>query len=167
VILDKSIRLIDSPGVVFAEIDNTSHSHYLRNILSIDEIDDFQPIIQSIIDRVGAPYLMQLYHIPRFESNDPMNFLAHVARVQGKLKKGGIPLIDVAGKIILQDWNSGKIQYYTTPPIILETEIEKQEKQKTDTQLLSGFSDGIDWNNWSGKSTIKKSSKEQTMEMDL
>lgn len=51
---------------------------------------------------------------------DVNEFLLHLARQRGKLKHGGIPDIDSAAKIVLQDWNSGKIPYYTIPPVINE-----------------------------------------------
>lgn len=49
---------------------------------------------------------------------DINEFLLHLAHQRGKLKHGGIPDIDSAAKIVLQDWNSGKIPYYTIPPVI-------------------------------------------------
>ncbi len=47
---------------------------------------------------------------------DTNEFLLHLARQRGKLKRGGIPDIDLAAKIVLQEWNVGKIPYYTIPP---------------------------------------------------
>jgi nuclear GTP-binding protein len=47
---------------------------------------------------------------------DTNEFLLNLARQRGKLRRGGIPDIDSAAKIVLQDWNSGKIPYYTIPP---------------------------------------------------
>ncbi|KHG13197.1 Guanine nucleotide-binding protein-like 3 [Gossypium arboreum] len=38
------------------------------------------------------------------------------ATVRGKLKKGGIVDVEAAARIILHDWNEGKIPYYTMPP---------------------------------------------------
>ena len=34
----------------------------------------------------------------------------------GKMKKGGIPDREKAARILLGDWNSGKIKYFTHPP---------------------------------------------------
>jgi nuclear GTP-binding protein len=59
---------------------------------------------------------MTRYNIPTFR--DVNEFLLHLARQRGKLKHGGIPDIDSAAKIVLQDWNSGKIPYYTIPPAV-------------------------------------------------
>merc|ERR1712013_811889 len=38
------------------------------------------------------------------------------AKRLGKLRKGGIPDILAGAKMVLQDWNSGKISFYTHPP---------------------------------------------------
>jgi len=35
---------------------------------------------------------------------------------RGKLKRGGIPDINVAAKIVIQYWNTGKIPFYSNPP---------------------------------------------------
>ena len=48
--------------------------------------------------------------------------LGLVARKLGKLTKGGIPINDMAARIVLNDWNSGKIKYFTLPP---ETETKE------------------------------------------
>jgi nuclear GTP-binding protein len=39
-----------------------------------------------------------------------------VARRLGKIKKGGVPDVDAAARSVLNDWNAGKISYYTVPP---------------------------------------------------
>merc|ERR1712178_154941 len=47
---------------------------------------------------------------------DANEFLALLAKRFGKLKKGGVPDVTRAGKQVLQDWNHGKITFYTHPP---------------------------------------------------
>lgn len=124
----------------------------LRNCVSIDEISNYMPVIEALLYRVTAPYLMQLYNIPRFTEHDASAFLSAVARAQGKLKKGGVPLLDAAAKTVLHDWNTGKIKYHTVPPELPAEEVaqeaEMAEVRKTDTQLLTTLSEGINWDNW-------------------
>mmetsp|Transcript_43760 Transcript_43760/g.70067 ORF Transcript_43760/g.70067 Transcript_43760/m.70067 type:complete len:115 (+) Transcript_43760:2-346(+) len=57
---------------------------------------------------------MFLYKIALFET--PTEFLVAVAQKRGKLGKGGIPDQQAAARLILQDWNAGKIPYYVLPP---------------------------------------------------
>ena len=57
---------------------------------------------------------MMLYSIPFFA--DTKDFLIAVARSRGRLKKGGVPDLYGACRMILRDWNAGRIPYYTIPP---------------------------------------------------
>jgi hypothetical protein len=114
VILDKNIRLIDSPGVVFADGDSAATT--LRNCVNVETIEDVIQPVQAILEKCPPSYLMQLYSIPKFESGDVNGFLALVARGSGKLKKGGIPNLAAAAKAVLHDWNDGKIKFYVKPP---------------------------------------------------
>lgn len=114
VILDKNIRLIDSPGVVFADGNNPNTA--LRNVINIEDMDDVITPIQAIVERCPASYLMQVYNIPKFAEKDYNQFLLLIAKSMGKLKKGGIANVDAAAKMVLHDWNHGKIKYYCKPP---------------------------------------------------
>merc|ERR1712062_879862 len=48
--------------------------------------------------------------------SDTAEFLAKLAIQLGKLKKGGVPDRNLAARIVLNDWNSGKLKYFTYPP---------------------------------------------------
>lgn len=55
-----------------------------------------------------------LYNIPAFAGTK--DFMIAVARVRGRLRKGGIPDLVGTARSILRDWNAGRIPYYTVPP---------------------------------------------------
>ncbi|KAF0458846.1 guanine nucleotide-binding protein-like 3 [Gigaspora margarita] len=114
--LDKNIKLLDSPGIVFArdQGDDKNSEILLKNCVKIEQLDDPISPVELIVSRCSAQQLMNKYNVPMFR--DVNDFLIHVARQRGKLKRGGIPNIDAAARIILQDWNSGNIPYFTTPP---------------------------------------------------
>lgn len=82
--------------------------------------------------------ILHYYGIQNFETVD--EFLILLAKRFGKLKKGGIADTYAAAKQILNDWNVGKIKYYTCPPDIhdLPTYIS--------TELICEFSKGFDMN---------------------
>lgn len=141
VILDKNIRLLDSPGVVFA--DGDSNSTALRNCINIEEMKDVVSPISLILQRCPATYLMELYGIAKFNPEDPLSFLALVARAMGKLKKGGIPNIDATAKTILHDWNDGKIRYYCNVPEMSEN----ANKNRTVAKAVPSFSKQLDIDN--------------------
>ena len=134
VILDKNIRLIDSPGIVFADGDTTSTA--LRNCVNVEELEDVYTPIQAILEKCPQPYLMQLYSISKFKAQDSTAFLALVARSTGKLKKGGIPNLDAAARSVIHDWNDGKIKFYCKPPLPQSIGIE--------TKVVTSFSKELD-----------------------
>jgi nuclear GTP-binding protein len=156
VILDKNIRLLDSPGVVFA--DGSTSSTILRNCVNVDEMTDLISPIQAILERCPPAYLMQLYSIPRFPAGDCLSFLSLIARSTGKLKRGGIPNLDAAAKGILHDWNNGKIKYYCKPPALpskaATVEKIRREEASGDTKILTSFSTQINFDDL-GEDDIK------------
>jgi len=153
VVLDKQVRLLDSPGVVFDDSDQGAV--LLRNCLSPDTLEDPTPAVQALLERVPPTELMVLYAIPSFDPNDSHTFLAHVARKKGKLRRGGIPDLTATAKAVLKDWNTGKVKFYTAPPEdeahleglegeaqILSSfapEFNPQDMMEQDTRLLSGL----------------------------
>jgi nuclear GTP-binding protein len=145
VILDKNIRLIDSPGIVFADGDTTATA--LRNCVNVEDMIDVYTPVQGILERCPAQYLMQLYSITKYADNDPLSFLALVAKATGKLKKGGIANTDAAARVVLHDWNTGKIKYYCRPPAAPVAKKAKKSKVEEDSKMLSGFSAVLDINN--------------------
>lgn len=141
VILDKNIRLIDSPGIVFADGDSAATA--LRNCVNVEELVDILTPIQAILERCPQGYLMELYGIPKFKAQDCMSFLALVAKATGKLKKGGIPNTDAAARSILHDWNNGKIKFYCKSPAIVN---DNGGVGEVDTKIMSSFSKSLDIN---------------------
>lgn len=142
VILDKNIRLIDSPGIVFADGQTAATS--LRNCVNVESMEDVFTPVQAIVDKCPAAYLMQVYSIPRFPKGDAMAFLALVARATGKLKKGGIPNADAAARTVLHDWNNGKIKYYCKPPAAANKSASSKGETVLDTTVLPHYSKELD-----------------------
>lgn len=119
--LDKNIKLLDCPGIVFASPSDTDElAHlFLRNCVRVEQLEDPIAPVELILQRATPEQLMMLYTIPRFEGTQ--QFLIQVAKHQGKLKKGGIPNLEAAAKSVLADWNQGKIPFYTLPPAVAQT----------------------------------------------
>jgi len=113
--LDKDVKLLDCPGVVMLSSGANDASIALRNCKRIEKLDDPVAPVKEILKLCPAALLVTLYKLPRFDSVD--DFLQKVATVRGKLKKGGIVDVEAAARIILHDWNEGKIPFYTMPPI--------------------------------------------------
>ena len=141
VVLDRDVRLMDSPGVVFDD-----EAAWLGNCLNVDTLDDPIPAVQKLLDRCDQKSLLMTYKIPAFPPGDVMMFLAMVARKYaschlfrqlshaanscrpspclgsyGRVLKGGIPDKVAAARAVLKDWNEGKIPYFTAPPTVDES----------------------------------------------
>lgn len=140
IILDKNIRLIDSPGIVFdqnpQDIEGQSDL-FLRNCLKIESIQDPISPISLLLNRISHSQLISLYGIPQFSSTE--EFLSHMARRGGKLKKGGIPNLEAAARSVLVDWNQGKIHYFTMPPAPVAPLVNENNSVTVHTSLAPEF----------------------------
>jgi len=112
--LDKHVKLLDCPGIVFAAAGDNEASATLRNCTKIEKLADPVTPVKEILRLCPAEKLMSIYKIPKFGNVD--EFLMNVANVRGKLKKGGVVDSPAAARIVLHDWNEGKVPYFTTPP---------------------------------------------------
>ncbi|KAJ3002404.1 Guanine nucleotide-binding protein-like 3 [Thoreauomyces humboldtii] len=125
--LDKGIKLLDCPGIVFSQStrEGDEAEVLLRNCVKVELLADPISPVEVIVGRCNPEQLMRLYNVGMF--TDTRDFLIHVAQQRGKLRKvafaktytkGGIPDLENAARAILQDWNSGRIPFYTVPPLV-------------------------------------------------
>lgn len=108
--LDSKVKLLDSPGIVFADskADSNDSSVALKNAVKIQALKDpFTPAI-AILKRIAKKQIMELYDMHDFATPD--QFFAIKAVRMGMFKKGGIPDLIAAARSVLNDWNSGKIR---------------------------------------------------------
>jgi len=112
--LDKNIKMIDSPGIVMSSsVDPVER--VLRNCTRLDLAGiDASLVVEHILRRCSTQQIMLQYGVPNFK--DTAEFLTLMAQKLGRLKKGGIPDVEKAAFKVVEDWNIGKIRYYTQPP---------------------------------------------------
>lgn len=111
--LDKNIKLLDCPGIVFS----TNNEHYtsaLKNTQRVSDIQDPFALAEHILKRATKHYFCQLYDVTEYETHE--EFFAKKAIRMGKFLKGGIPDASTAARSLINDWNSGKIKYFSEPP---------------------------------------------------
>ncbi|XP_073150627.1 guanine nucleotide-binding protein-like NSN1 [Henckelia pumila] len=132
--LDKNVKLLDCPGVVMLKSSESDASIALRNCKRIEKLEDPIGPVKEILKLCPDKILVTLYKIPGFSSVD--EFLQVVATVRGKLKKGGIVDVESAARIVLHDWNVGKIPYYTMPPV---RNVEEPSEAKIVSELGKEF----------------------------
>ncbi|KAG1878992.1 P-loop containing nucleoside triphosphate hydrolase protein [Suillus subluteus] len=118
--LERGIKIVDSPGVVFDEDEssdsNQKGSILLRNVVKVEDIEDPIAVVEEILVRTEHETLQKLYNLPRFSST--LEFLTMLALNSGRLLKGGTPDLLSAARHVLMDWNHQKIPYFSVPPTI-------------------------------------------------
>ena len=112
--LTKRIFLIDCPGVVYQDTEDTDTDSVLKGVVRISNLEDAQEHIADVVMRVKAEYLRRAYKVPSW--TDPDDFLRQIARMSGKLLKGGEEDVNAVAKTILHDWQRGRIPWFTAPP---------------------------------------------------
>ncbi|KAK9762760.1 nuclear GTP-binding protein nug1 [Basidiobolus ranarum] len=130
--LDKNIKLLDCPGIVFSKGDNgeSLSEVLLRNCIKVELLEDPVTPVEFIVEKCNSDQLMTLYNVEPFaNAND---FLIQLAQQRGKLKRGGIPDVTSAARSILNDWNIGKIPFYTVPP--------SNRRAQIDAAIVQGWS---------------------------
>lgn len=87
------------------------------------------------MERVKPVYLSRTYGVPLPDPNDiskgwePETFLDKLARMKGRLLKGGEPDLESVSKILLSDWVRGRIPFFVPPPERSE-ELNQAEAKK-------------------------------------
>jgi len=110
--LDSKIKLLDSPGIVFSS--GSDASSCLRNVVRVSALSDPITPANAILQRVSKQQMMELYDISDYQT--PQEFYSLKAARMGRFKKRGVPDATAAARSLLEDWNHGKIKYYTIPP---------------------------------------------------
>ncbi|KAG1856012.1 P-loop containing nucleoside triphosphate hydrolase protein [Suillus subalutaceus] len=118
--LERGIKIVDSPGVVFDEDESSDSSQkgsiLLRNVVKVEDIEDPIAVVEEILARTEHETLQKLYNLPQFSST--LEFLTMLALNSGRLLKGGTPDLLSAARHVLMDWNHQKIPYFSVPPTI-------------------------------------------------
>eukprot|EP01087_Luapelamoeba_hula_P019073 TRINITY_DN626_c0_g1_i1.p1 TRINITY_DN626_c0_g1~~TRINITY_DN626_c0_g1_i1.p1 ORF type:complete len:769 (-),score=191.50 TRINITY_DN626_c0_g1_i1:137-2443(-) len=113
VTLMKRIFLIDCPGVVY-EAGDTETQTVLKGVVRIENLPEAGAYIPDVLSRVRKEHLVRTYEVEDWE--DHMDFLTQLAKKRGKLVRGGDPDINAVARIILTDWQRGRLPWYVMPP---------------------------------------------------
>jgi nuclear GTP-binding protein len=111
--LMKRIFLIDCPGVVYSGAGDTDTDAVLKGVVRVESLEDATEHIPEVLRRVKPEYLRRAYRLASWQDAD--DFLEQVARGAGKLGKGGEPDLNTAAKMVLHDWQRGKVPFFTLP----------------------------------------------------
>uniref|UniRef100_A0A3Q3X0P0 Nucleolar GTP-binding protein 2 n=1 Tax=Mola mola TaxID=94237 RepID=A0A3Q3X0P0_MOLML len=111
--LMRRIFLIDCPGVVYPSEDSESDI-VLKGVVQVEKIRNPEEHIGAVLERAKPEYIQKTYRIPTWDSAE--DFLEKLALRTGKLLKGGEPDLPTVSKMVLNDWQRGRIPFFVKPP---------------------------------------------------
>ncbi|XP_041843408.1 nucleolar GTP-binding protein 2 isoform X3 [Melanotaenia boesemani] len=111
--LMRRIFLIDCPGVVYPSEDSESDI-VLKGVVQVEKIKNPEEHIGAVLERAKPEYIQKTYRIPTWKSAE--DFLEKLALRTGKLLKGGEPDLSTVSKMVLNDWQRGRIPFFVKPP---------------------------------------------------
>jgi large subunit GTPase 1 len=143
-ISEKSICLMDCPGLVFPSFTASKADMIINGIFRIDTITDYLSPIQIIISQIPSKILSNFYKIELPDIYSAKQFLQILAAKKGYFLYDNVPDEAKTSKIVLKDYVSGKLLFcYLRPDytkekfgyikqfggdfILNETEIENQK----------------------------------------
>jgi len=114
--LFRKIYLIDCPGVVHGSGNETDEEKVLKGVVRVEMVEQPSDYVPAVMKRVKKEYMARTYRLLKpWDWTSTSDFLERVARQSGKLLKGGEPDLNTVGKMILNDWQRGKIPYFSLP----------------------------------------------------
>ncbi|NXT85734.1 NOG2 protein, partial [Zapornia atra] len=111
--LMRRIFLIDCPGVVYPSGD-TETDIVLKGVVQVEKIKSPEDHISAVLERAKPEYIRKTYKIDSWK--DTEEFLEKLASRTGKLLKGGEPDLQTVSKMVLNDWQRGRIPFFVKPP---------------------------------------------------
>ena len=115
--LDKHIRLLDSPGIFFTPEDaaGTDPAGVLLDCLARPSSVVSEDAVAALLQRAPHDVLCDQYAIEPWAS--AREFLAKVAASRGKIKRGGVPDLEAACRIVIADLAAGRLPFWAEAPV--------------------------------------------------
>ena len=107
----------------------------LKGVVRVEALATPSEHIPALMERVKPIYLSRTYGVPLPDAGDPTQgwdseaLLDKLARMKGRLLKGGEPDREAVAKILLSDWVRGRIPFFVPPPE-RTAELNKAEAKK-------------------------------------
>lgn len=129
--LMRRIYLIDCPGVVYPSAE-TDTEKVLKGVVRVELVSNPEDYIAPLLERVKKEYMIKTYKIEDWK--DHVDFLEKLAQRSGRLLKGGEPDISSVAKMMLNDWQRGKLPFFVCPPGF-EIGLSKNEPNSDDSNI--------------------------------
>lgn len=115
----------------------------LKGVVRVENLPQPSEHVPALLERVKPIYISRTYGIPlpvnykeegfRWQSDD---LLEKLARMKGRLLKGGEPDIEGVAKIVLNDWVRGRLPFFVAPPERPENDATIDHKETDATREL-------------------------------
>ncbi|KMZ62911.1 Nucleolar GTP-binding protein 2, putative, expressed [Zostera marina] len=137
--LTKRIFLIDCPGVVYHSTTDSETDIVLKGVVRVTNLEDASEHIGEVLSRVKKEHLKRAYKVSDW--TDDNDFLSQLCKNYGKLLKGGEPDLTTGAKMVLHDWQRGRIPFFVPPtqkddidateeaPVLLGTDISASARK--------------------------------------
>jgi nuclear GTP-binding protein len=102
VALMKRIHMIDCPGIVPPNKNDTPEDLLLRGTVRVENVENPEQYIPTVLNRVKTHHMERTYDLRGW--TDYHDFLNMLARKGGRLLKGGDPDVDSVAKMVLNDF---------------------------------------------------------------
>ena len=112
----KRIYLIDCPGIVPPNNNDSAEDILLRGVVRVEAVESPEQYIAAVLKKTKPQHIERTYDVRGFDT--PLQFLELLARKGGRLLKGGEADVDGVAKMVLNDFLRGKIPWYTSPPTV-------------------------------------------------
>lgn len=113
--LMKRIYLIDCPGIVPPQQNDSPEELLLRGTVRVEKLEEPHQYIEAVLRKVKRQYVERTYEIKGWDTT--LEFLEMLARKGGRLLKGGEADLDGVAKMVLNDFCRGRLPWFTPPPV--------------------------------------------------
>ncbi|KAG5511409.1 hypothetical protein JKF63_07372 [Porcisia hertigi] len=144
VALTRSIFLIDCPGVVYDRESNNDIQAVLKGVVRVERLGnaDKTDVVDTVLKIVKHRDIVATYGVQ--EWHDVVDFLEKLAKLRGKLVAGGEPDVEAAARMVLYDWQRGRLPWFNAPPFesnkhYRDAVVQPQEKQMKLIEHYSSF----------------------------
>ena len=124
--LMKRIFLIDCPGIVYPSGD-TETDIVLKGVIRVENVPAPEDYIEEVLRRVKKEFIQRTYQI--HDWTDHEDFLEKLAIKTGKLNRGGESNLSSVAKMVLNDFQRGKLPFFNLPPGCDEKEAKEEYKK--------------------------------------
>lgn len=139
--LMKKIFLIDCPGIVPPSSKDSETDILFRGVVRVEHVSNPEQFIPAMLERCKPQHLERTYEISGWTSAG--EFLEMIARKHGRLLKGGEPDETGVAKLVLNDFNRGKIPWFVPPPLSKEQLRAEEEEEKAAQVAEAAYAEGF------------------------